>query len=137
MSLLGVVCAVVGLNGAWVEVAGVVGAEARDADLVHFGEIEHCSYGGEPAAGVAERAEPVQVHPGPGFGGARRRDMIGQAARVGQAAVGGVVEGLAPPWGASPIHCDHREPSAAMGSASRPIPPGSKDGATRLTFGPG
>jgi hypothetical protein len=29
------------------------------------------------------------------------------------------------------------EPSAAMGSASRPIPPGSKLGAIRVTFGPG
>ena len=35
--------------------------------------------------------------------------MVGQAARVGQVAVRGVVEGLAPPWGASPIHRHHHE----------------------------
>ena len=107
---LGVVRAVVGLHEARVEVAGVVRAGEGDAGLVHLGEVQHRPHGGEPASGVAERAHPVQVHPRPGPGQLpQRRDVVGQAARVGQVAVGGVVEGLAPPGCASPVHRHHHE----------------------------
>ena len=83
---LGIVRAVVGLHEAQVEVAGVVRAGKGDADLVQLGEVQHRPRCGEPATGVAEHAHPVQVHPRPGPGQlSQRRDMVGQAARVGQA----------------------------------------------------
>ena len=96
-----------------------------DADLVQPGEVEHRPHGGEPATGVAEHAHPVQVHPRPGPGElSQRRHVVRQRTCVGQVAVGGVVEGLAPPWGPSPIHRHHHEPQRRDGFGVETHPAG-------------
>ncbi len=96
-----------------------------DSSLVYLGIIEHRPRGGEPAAGVAERADPIQVHPWAGLGELpQRRDMVGQAAGVGQVAVGGVVEGFAPPWGTSPVYGHHHEAQRRDGFCVKAHPSG-------------
>lgn len=55
--------AVVGLGPGGVVEAVVVVSRLGHADLVHFRELQHRPGRGEAAAGVAEHADPVEVHP--------------------------------------------------------------------------
>ncbi len=113
---LGVVRAVVGLHEALVEVGGVVRAGEGDAGLEHLGELQYRPHCRVAAAGVAEDARPVQVHPRPGLGQLSQcRDVVGQVAGVGQPAVGSVVEGLVAPGGAPTVECDHDEAQCGEG----------------------